>query len=127
MLLDRRAGGTAILLVSEELDEILTPVPTASLVMYEGRIAAVVEPATADIHDIGMLMTGGAAMSDPPRAARGHPALALAAAHDRSPWSSRSLIGAVILAVRRGRPDPVLPAHPRGRVRERRRLSATPW
>ena len=29
--------------------------------MYEGRIAASVDPATADIHDIGLFMTGGAA------------------------------------------------------------------
>ena len=59
-LLDLRAAGTAVLLVSEELDELLS-LCDRILVMYEGRIAAVVEPATTDVHDIGIAMTGGAA------------------------------------------------------------------
>jgi simple sugar transport system ATP-binding protein len=59
-LLDLRAGGTAVLLVSEELDELIS-LCDRILVMYEGRIAAVVEPATTDFHEIGIAMTGGAA------------------------------------------------------------------
>jgi len=59
-LLDLRASGTAVLLVSEELEELLT-LCDRILVMYEGRIASAVEPATTDIHDIGLAMTGGAA------------------------------------------------------------------
>ncbi len=59
-LLDLRANGTAILLVSEELEELLTLCDRIA-VMYEGRIAASVDPATADIHEIGLFMTGGAA------------------------------------------------------------------
>ena len=59
-LLDLRAAGTAVLLVSEELDELLS-LCDRILVMYEGRIAAAVEPATTDVHDIGIAMTGGAA------------------------------------------------------------------
>ncbi len=58
-LLDLRAKGTAILLVSEELEELLTLCDRIA-VMYEGRIAASIDPATADIHDIGLYMTGGA-------------------------------------------------------------------
>jgi ABC-type uncharacterized transport system ATPase subunit len=58
-LLDLRATGTAILLVSEELEELLTLADRIA-VMYEGRIAASVDPATADIHQIGLYMTGGA-------------------------------------------------------------------
>jgi ABC-type uncharacterized transport system ATPase subunit len=59
-LLELRAGGTAILLISEELEELLT-LSDRIAVMYEGRITASVEPATADIHEIGLFMTGGVA------------------------------------------------------------------
>ncbi len=58
-LLELREGGTAILLISEELEELLTLADRIA-VMYEGRIAASVDPATADIHEIGLYMTGGA-------------------------------------------------------------------
>ena len=58
-LLELRAGGTAILLISEELEELLALADRIA-VMYEGRIAASVDPATADIHEIGLYMTGGA-------------------------------------------------------------------
>jgi simple sugar transport system ATP-binding protein len=58
-LLELRASGTAILLISEELEELLALADRIS-VMYEGRIAASVDPATADIHEIGLYMTGGA-------------------------------------------------------------------
>ncbi len=58
-LLELRGGGTAILLISEELEELLTLADRIA-VMYEGQIAASVEPSTADIHEIGLYMTGGA-------------------------------------------------------------------
>ena len=58
-MLELRAGGTAILLISEELEELLA-LSDRIAVMYEGRIAASVDPATADIHEIGLYMTGGA-------------------------------------------------------------------
>ncbi len=59
MLLDLRAKGTAILLISEELDELLA-LSDRILVMYEGRIAARFEtPSAADVEAIGLHMTGG--------------------------------------------------------------------
>jgi general nucleoside transport system ATP-binding protein len=59
MLLDLRARGTAILLISEELDELLA-LSDRILVMYEGRIAATFEtPSGADVGAIGLHMTGG--------------------------------------------------------------------
>ncbi len=59
-LLELRESGTAILLISEELEELLALADRIA-VMYEGRVTASVEPATADIHEIGLFMTGGAA------------------------------------------------------------------
>jgi general nucleoside transport system ATP-binding protein len=61
LLLDLRARGTAILLISEELEELLA-LADRILVMYEGRIAATFEsPTGADIEAIGLQMTGGEA------------------------------------------------------------------
>ncbi len=58
-LLDLRARGTAILLISEELDELLA-LSDRILVMYEGRIAASFDtPSGADVQAIGLHMTGG--------------------------------------------------------------------
>ena len=59
-LLELRERGTAILLISEELEELLALADRIA-VMYEGQIAASVDPRTADIHEIGLYMTGGAA------------------------------------------------------------------
>jgi simple sugar transport system ATP-binding protein len=59
MLLDLRARGTAILLISEELEELLA-LSDRILVMYEGRIAASFDtPTRADVEAIGLHMTGG--------------------------------------------------------------------
>ena len=58
ILLQRRAEGTAILLISEDLDEILTLADRVD-VMYEGWVAGSFDTATADIQKIGLLMTGG--------------------------------------------------------------------
>jgi simple sugar transport system ATP-binding protein len=58
VLLERREAGTAILLISEDLDEILTLADRVD-VMYEGRIAGSFTAEAADIHRIGLLMTGG--------------------------------------------------------------------
>ena len=59
MLLDLRAKGTGILLISEELEELLA-LADRILVMYEGRIAASFEtPSGSDIDAIGLGMTGG--------------------------------------------------------------------
>ncbi|HEY8238267.1 MAG TPA: ABC transporter ATP-binding protein [Candidatus Limnocylindrales bacterium] len=60
LLLDRRAEGAAILLISEELDELLALADRID-VMYEGRIVGSFPPDAELIHDIGLRMTGGAA------------------------------------------------------------------
>ncbi len=55
----KRDAGTAVLLVSAELDEVLELSDRIG-VMYEGRIVAVVDGPTADKNAIGLLMaTGG--------------------------------------------------------------------
>jgi general nucleoside transport system ATP-binding protein len=61
LLLDLRAQGTGILLISEELEELLA-LADRILVLYEGRMAASFEgPTGADIEAIGLHMTGGEA------------------------------------------------------------------
>ena len=60
LLLDRRAEGAAILLISEELDELLAVADRID-VMYEGRIVGSFAPDPELVHDIGLRMTGGAA------------------------------------------------------------------
>jgi simple sugar transport system ATP-binding protein len=60
LLLERRTGGAAVLLISEDLDEILALADRVA-VIYEGHIAGVVDIADADVHAIGLLMTGGRA------------------------------------------------------------------
>ena len=57
LLLERRSAGAAILLVSEDLDEILS-IADRVAVMYDGRITGVVDAEGADIHELGHLMTG---------------------------------------------------------------------
>jgi len=58
-LVDERDRGTAVLLVSSELDEVLGLADRVA-VMYRGRIVAVVPPDTPRA-EIGLLMAGGAA------------------------------------------------------------------
>ena len=65
-----RAAGVAIVLISEELDEILT-LSDRIVVMFEGRIAGSFAADEADIEQIGLLMTGGAADRDPVAAETG--------------------------------------------------------
>ncbi|MDQ0468182.1 ABC transporter ATP-binding protein [Labrys wisconsinensis] len=59
-LMDQRAAGKAILLVSAELEEILN-LSDRIAVMFGGRIAGLLEAAEADLAIIGGLMAGGAA------------------------------------------------------------------
>jgi simple sugar transport system ATP-binding protein len=67
VLLERRDAGCAILLISEDLDEILALADRVD-VMYEGRIVGSFPADTADIGTIGLLMTGGdASDAEPPR------------------------------------------------------------
>jgi len=56
-LLEQRARGTAILLISEDLDELLA-LSDRIAVMYEGRIMGVVDAAEADVEHLGLMMAG---------------------------------------------------------------------
>ena len=56
-IVERRDAGTAVLLVSAELDEILA-LSDRVAVLYRGRVAAVMERADATREGIGLLMAG---------------------------------------------------------------------
>ena len=57
LILKERAEGAAILLISEDLDEVLA---RSARVMYEGEIMGVVRPEGADVKEIGLMMAGSA-------------------------------------------------------------------
>lgn len=57
LLLGQREEGTAVLLISEELEELLA-LSDRIAVIYEGQIMGVVDAETADIQQIGLMMTG---------------------------------------------------------------------
>ncbi len=57
-LIGLRDAGAAILLVSAELEEVLS-LSDRVLVMYQGRIVGEVDPQSAAQEEIGLLMTGG--------------------------------------------------------------------
>ncbi len=56
-IISARDGGTAVLLVSSELDEVLS-VSDRVAVMYRGRIVGLVDPATIGREEIGLMMAG---------------------------------------------------------------------
>ncbi len=56
-LLDQRAQGRAVLLISEELDELMT-IADRIAVLYEGRIMGIVPSSEADIETLGLMMAG---------------------------------------------------------------------
>ena len=56
-LLDQRAAGNAILMISEDLDEVRS-LSDRIAVMYEGRIVGIVERGQATIEEIGLMMAG---------------------------------------------------------------------
>ncbi len=56
-LLEERANGTAILLISEDLDEIRA-LSDRILVMYEGRIIGAVERDAVSVRELGAMMAG---------------------------------------------------------------------
>jgi simple sugar transport system ATP-binding protein len=56
-LLERRADGAAVLLMSEDLDE-LVGLSDRIVVLYEGRLVGHIEAAEADPEQLGMLMAG---------------------------------------------------------------------
>ncbi len=57
LLLEQRENGTAVLLISEELEELLA-LSDRIAVIYDGRIMGIVETEQADINEIGLMMTG---------------------------------------------------------------------
>jgi len=59
-LLALRDAGCAVLLVSSELEELMT-LADRLLVLHRGRVAGELDPARATVEEVGLLMTGGAA------------------------------------------------------------------
>ena len=57
VLMDRRAGGTAILLISEDLDEVIG-LSDRIAVMFEGRIMGLLDREEATVQRLGLLMAG---------------------------------------------------------------------
>ena len=57
LLLEQRENGTAVLLISEELEELLA-LSDRIAVIYDGRIMGIVPAEDADIKEIGLMMTG---------------------------------------------------------------------
>ena len=59
VLLEQRARGAGILLISEDLDEILQ-LSDRILVIYEGRIMGIVDAQDAVLEELGLMMAGTA-------------------------------------------------------------------
>jgi len=57
-LIDLRDAGAAVLLVSAELDEVMS-LSDRVLVVFEGRIVGEVDPRSVSEEEIGLMMTGG--------------------------------------------------------------------
>lgn len=74
LLIGRRDDGCAILLVSEELDELIR-LSDRIAVMYEGEIVGIMDDKEADIQTIGLMMTGSLRL-DGKQDLPGHNALA---------------------------------------------------
>jgi simple sugar transport system ATP-binding protein len=58
LLLQQRADGAGVLLISEDLDELLE-LSDRLAVLHAGHVAGIVDPATADRYEIGRLMLEG--------------------------------------------------------------------
>ncbi len=56
-LLQQRLAGTAVLLISEELEELLA-LSDRIAVIFDGKIMGIVDAANADIGELGLMMTG---------------------------------------------------------------------
>jgi simple sugar transport system ATP-binding protein len=61
-LLQQRERGAAVLLVSEDLDEIFRLADRIA-VIFKGRILEVLDASTASVHDVGLLMAGVAELA----------------------------------------------------------------
>jgi general nucleoside transport system ATP-binding protein len=55
LLLERRAAGAGVLMISEDLDE-LFEMSDRIVVLHEGRVTGIVDPATTDRYEVGRLM-----------------------------------------------------------------------
>src|SRR5581483_10149733 len=69
-LIELRDAGCAVLLVSAELEEVLS-LSDRVIVIYEGRIVGEVDPKTVGEEEIGLMMTGGARRGDAGSETRG--------------------------------------------------------
>lgn len=58
-LKERRNSGAAVLLISTELDEIIS-LSDRIAVLYEGKIVGIVRASQADVRQLGLMMAGGA-------------------------------------------------------------------
>ena len=67
-LLERRKNGGAILLVSEDLEEIFELADRIA-VIFDGRLMGIVDPAEVDTSDIGLMMAGSLNLSGTPAGA----------------------------------------------------------
>jgi ABC-type uncharacterized transport system ATPase subunit len=67
-LIGQRAGGTAVLVISEDLDEVMT-ICDRILVIYEGAIISEADPRTTSREAIGLMMAGVAQGATGPRPA----------------------------------------------------------
>ena len=56
-LIAQREQGTAVLVVSEDLDEVMALADRVA-VMFEGRIVAVIDRSECTVEDLGLLMAG---------------------------------------------------------------------
>ena len=56
-LIEHRNACTAILMISEDLDEVFG-LSDRIAVMYEGRIMGIVDPAVATREEVGLMMAG---------------------------------------------------------------------
>ncbi|HOU12120.1 MAG TPA: ABC transporter ATP-binding protein [Anaerolineae bacterium] len=62
-LLEQRDAGRAVLLVSEDLEELLT-IADRIAVLFEGRVMGIVSADTADIETLGLMMAGAQEIGD---------------------------------------------------------------
>jgi general nucleoside transport system ATP-binding protein len=60
VLIQQRSAGVAILLISEDLDEILA-LSDRIAVLYEGRVVGILNREDADVETLGLMMAGAAA------------------------------------------------------------------
>ena len=60
LLLEQREAGAALLLISEELEELLA-LSDRLAVIFDGQIMGIIPTDQADINEIGLMMTGSKA------------------------------------------------------------------